>query len=41
MKTNAATQMKNFATTPTDLSGDAVVEISDALREVLADVFAL
>src|SRR5271155_5103876 len=41
MKTNAATQMKNFATTPTDLSGDAVVEISDALRKMLADVFAL
>src|SRR5271163_1870150 len=41
MKTNAATQMKNFATTPTDLSGDAVVEISDALRKMLADVFVL
>jgi starvation-inducible DNA-binding protein len=27
--------------TPTDLSGDAVVEISGALREVLANVFAL
>src|SRR5271167_415035 len=27
--------------TPTDLSGDAVVEISDELRTLLADVFAL
>src|ERR1700728_4386101 len=33
--------MKAFVTTPTDLSGDAVVEISDALRKMLADVFAL
>jgi starvation-inducible DNA-binding protein len=41
MKNNAATQMRNFATTPTDLIGDAVVEISDALRKMLADVFAL
>jgi len=38
---NAATQMKNFATTPSDLSGQAVLEISDALRKMLADVFAL
>ena len=41
MKSNSATQPKNFATTPTDLSGDAVVEISEALRKMLADVFAL
>jgi len=41
MKTNTATQMRNFVTTPTDLSADAVVEISDALRKMLADVFAL
>ena len=41
MKNNVATQMKNFATTPTDLRGDAVVEISEALRKMLADVFAL
>src|ERR1700689_4607214 len=41
MKNNVAAQMKNFPTTPTDLSGDAVVEISNALRETLADVFAL
>ena len=38
---NAATQMKNFATTPSDLSGQAVLEISDAMRKMLADVFAL
>jgi starvation-inducible DNA-binding protein len=41
MKNNAATQVRNFSTTPTDLNGDAVVEISDALRKMLADVFAL
>jgi starvation-inducible DNA-binding protein len=41
MKTNTATQMRNFATTPTDLSGEAVVTISEALRKMLADVFAL
>ncbi|HTY56883.1 MAG TPA: DNA starvation/stationary phase protection protein [Candidatus Binataceae bacterium] len=35
MKSNSATQ------SPTDLSGDAVVEISNALRKLLADVFAL
>jgi len=29
------------STTPTDLSPDAVAEISNALRELLADVFAL
>jgi starvation-inducible DNA-binding protein len=41
MKSNSATQMKNFPEAATDLGGDAVVEISDALRKVLADVFAL
>jgi len=41
MKNNSATQMKNFSATPADLNGDAVVEISDALRKMLADVFAL
>ncbi len=41
MKSNAATQMKNVLETPTDLNGDAVVEISSALRELLADVFTL
>ncbi len=34
MKSNATTQMKNVLETPTDLNGDAVVEISDALRKV-------
>jgi starvation-inducible DNA-binding protein len=32
---------KRMAETPTDLSGDAVVEISGELRILLADVFAL
>src|SRR5216684_6845299 len=41
MKGNSATQMKNFSETATDLSGDAVVQISDALRKLLADVFTL
>ena len=41
MKSNATTQMKNVLETPTDLNGDAVVEISGALRKVLADVFTL
>jgi hypothetical protein len=41
MKSNAAIQTKNFSTTPTDLNGDALVEISDALRKMLAEVFAL
>lgn len=33
--------LKNKNTTPTDLSDNAVVEISDNLRALLADVFAL
>src|SRR5260370_37659737 len=33
--------MKNFLETGTDLRGDAVVQISDALRKLLADVFTL
>src|SRR5712691_6540982 len=41
MKNNSAAQMKNFSETATDLSGDAVVQISDALRKLLADVFTL
>ena len=41
MKSNSATQMKNLSETATDLSGDAVVQISDALRKLLADVFTL
>ena len=34
-------QKKGISEIPTDLSGDAVVEISGALRKLLADVFAL
>jgi starvation-inducible DNA-binding protein len=34
-------EKKKVSETTTDLSGDAVVEISRALRELLADVFAL
>jgi starvation-inducible DNA-binding protein len=41
MKSNSVTQMKNVSETVTDLSGDAVVQISDALRKLLADVFTL
>src|SRR5712672_2004800 len=41
MKSNTATRVKNTWGTPTDLSGDAVVEISGALRKLLADVFTL
>src|ERR1700720_3605776 len=41
MKSNTATRMKSLWGTPTDLSGDAVVEISGALRKLLADVFTL
>ncbi len=41
MKSNSAAQMKNFSETATDLSGDAVVQISDTLRKLLADVFTL
>src|ERR1700693_3690888 len=41
MKTNSATRMKHSWEAPSDLSGDAVVEISGALRKMLADVFAL
>jgi starvation-inducible DNA-binding protein len=37
----SSSQMKNFSETATDLSGDAVVQISDALRKLLADVFTL
>ena len=40
MKSNTA-RMKPSWETPTDLSGDAVVEISGSLRKLLADVFAL
>src|SRR5208283_1878804 len=41
MKSNVATKMRNVFETPTDLNGDAVVEVSGALRKLLADVFAL
>ncbi len=45
MKKNDAAQLKKHETdtfdTPTDLSRDAVAEISSGLRELLADVFAL
>ena len=45
MRKSDATQLKRQETdsfdTPTDLSGDAVEEISSGLRRLLADVFAL
>jgi len=45
MRKNDATQLKKQETssfdTPTDLSHDAVTEISSGLRQLLADVFAL
>ena len=41
MKSNSVTQMKNVSATVTDLGGDAVVQISDSLRKLLADVFTL
>jgi starvation-inducible DNA-binding protein len=41
MKSNAVTKIKHPLETQSDLGGDAVVEISGALRGLLADVFAL
>jgi starvation-inducible DNA-binding protein len=41
MKSNSATSVKHFSETATDLSGDAVIEISGALHTLLADIFAL
>jgi starvation-inducible DNA-binding protein len=41
MKGNSATQTKYPLESVTDLGGDAAVEISGALRKLLADVFAL
>ena len=41
MKSNSATQMKHIPDEMNDLAADAVVEISVALRKLLADVFAL
>src|SRR5258708_21750902 len=38
---NSATRTKTLWETPTDLSGDAVVEIAGELRKRLADVFTL
>jgi starvation-inducible DNA-binding protein len=41
MKGNSATQTKYPLESVTDLGGDAAVEISGALRKLLADVFVL
>jgi len=41
MKSNSATHMAHLPEMTTDLGGDAAVEISGALRKLLADVFAL
>src|SRR5436853_4364558 len=41
MKNSSAIKMKQSSEVLTDLSGDAVVEISSALRKLLADVFTL
>src|ERR1700693_3740698 len=41
MKSNSATQMRHLNETVSDLGTDAVVDISNALRKLLADVFAL
>jgi starvation-inducible DNA-binding protein len=41
MKSSSATQTRHFMDLATDLGGDAAVEISDALRKLLADVFTL
>ena len=41
MKTNTATQMAHFPGSVSDLGSDAVIEISNALRGLLGDVFAL
>src|SRR5260370_26631018 len=41
MKDSSAIKMKQSSEVLTDLSGDAVVEISSALRKLLADVFTL
>jgi starvation-inducible DNA-binding protein len=41
MTTSSATQMKHRPEVASDLGGDAVVEISGALRKLLADAFAL
>ena len=41
MKTNSATQMRHLPEAVGDPGSEAVVEISGALRKLLADVFAL
>src|SRR5271169_6047296 len=41
MKTSSDTRVKHSWEAPTDLNGDAVVEISGSLRKLLADVFTL
>src|SRR5258708_2481847 len=41
MKNGSANKMKESSEVLTDLSSDAVVEISSALRKLLADVFTL
>ena len=41
MKNTSAARTRNLWDAPTDLGGDAVVEISGALRKLLADVFTL
>src|SRR5271170_5270620 len=41
MASKSATRVRDLTDVPTDLAGDAVVEISGALRQMLADVFAL
>src|SRR5258708_7317846 len=41
MKTNSTTQMKHHREIVTDISSEAVVEISESLRKLLADVFTL
>lgn len=41
MKSSSALRMKQISGAETDLSRDAVMEISGALHKLLADVFAL
>jgi starvation-inducible DNA-binding protein len=41
MKTSSDARIKHYWQVPSDLSGDAVVEISGSLRKMLADVFTL
>src|SRR6202171_5382870 len=41
MKNSSAIRAKQSSESATDLGGDAVVEISGALRKLLADVFTL